>query len=87
MHQWDGSFGRRLIGRNLADCHFEVGADGVVRDRNTGFVVSGRFMRKVLLALCVEDRPYPIGRDDAVRRRSNRDLGRFLARVFRLPAG
>lgn len=85
VHQWDGSFGRRLIGRNLAGCDFEVGADGTVRDRNTGFIVSGALMRKLLLALCVEDRPYPIGRDDAVRRRSNRDLGRFLARVFRLP--
>jgi hypothetical protein len=32
--------------------------------------------------LCVEDRPYPIGRDDNVRAQSNRDLGRFLAKVF-----
>jgi dienelactone hydrolase len=82
VHQWDGAFGRRLIGRNLNDCDFEVEADGTVKDRNTGFVVSGPLMRKLLLALCVEDRPYPIGRDDEVRRKSNRDLGRFLARVF-----
>jgi dienelactone hydrolase len=82
VHQWDGSFGRRLIGRNLAECDFEVRDDGMVQDRNTGFVVTGPLMRKLLLALCVEDRPYPIGRDDAVRRKSNRDLGRFLARVF-----
>jgi len=82
VHQWDGAFGRRLIGRNLAGCDFEVGADGTVQDRNTGFVVSGPLMRKLLLALCVEDRPYPIGRDDEVRRQSNHDLGVFLARVF-----
>jgi dienelactone hydrolase len=82
VHQWDGAFGRRTIGRNLVDCDFEVRTDGTVQDRNTGFVVSGPFWRKISLALCVEDRPYPIGRDDAVRAQSNRDLGRFLARVF-----
>ena len=82
VHQWDGVFGRRLIGRNLAGCDFEVEADGTVKDRNTGFVVSGPLMRKLLLALCVEDRPYPIGRDDEVRRQSNYDLGVFLERVF-----
>ena len=82
VHQWDGSFARRLIGRNLAGCDYEVEEDGTVKDRNSGFVVSGPLMRKLTLALCVEDRPYPIGRDDEVRRKSNRDLGRFLARVF-----
>ncbi len=82
VHQWDGAFGRRLIGRNLAGCDFEVETDGTVKDRNSGFVVSGALMRKLLLGLCVEDRPYPIGRDDEIRRRSNHDLGRFLARVF-----
>lgn len=39
-----------------------------------------------LLGLCVADKPCPIGRDDGVRRQSNGDLGRFLARVFRLPS-
>lgn len=82
VHQWDGTFGHRLIGRNLVGCDFEVEDDGTVTDRNTGFVVSGSLMRKLLLAMCVEDRPYPIGRDDDVRRKSNHDLGRFLARVF-----
>jgi dienelactone hydrolase len=82
VHQWDGAFGRRLIGQNLAGCDFEVEGDGTVKDRNTAFVVSGPLMRKLLLGLCVEDRPYPIGRDDEVRRQSNHDLGRFLARVF-----
>jgi dienelactone hydrolase len=82
VHQWDGAFGRRLIGRNLAGCDFEVGAEGTVQDRNTGFVVSGPLMRKLMLGLCVEDRPYPIGRDDEIRRKSNHDLGVFLARVF-----
>ncbi|MGE0120488.1 MAG: dienelactone hydrolase family protein [Dongiaceae bacterium] len=87
VHQWDGSSGRRLIGRNLAGCDFVVRADGTVQDRNSGFVMTGSLMRKLLLSLCVEDRPYPLGRDDAVRRQSNNDLGRFLTRVFRLPAG
>jgi hypothetical protein len=39
-------------------------------------------MRKIILGLCTGSRPYPIGRDDAVRARSNRDFGAFLARVF-----
>jgi hypothetical protein len=45
--------------------------------------MSGPILRRVILAACVEDRPYLIGADDAVRARSNRDLGRFLDRVFR----
>jgi len=31
----------------------------------------------------VEDRPYLMGADEAVRARSNRELGRFLDGVFR----
>jgi dienelactone hydrolase len=82
VHQWDGAFGRRLIGRNLAPCRFDIEADGTVRDDRTGLPMSSPFWRKVELMLCVEDRPYPIGRDDNVRAQSNRDLGRFLAKVF-----
>ncbi len=86
VHQWDGAFGRRLIGRNVASCDFEVQRDGSVQDRGNGFVMSNQPMRELLLSMCVTDRPYPIGRDDAVRQQSDRDFGRFLARVFRLPS-
>ncbi|MGH6962428.1 MAG: dienelactone hydrolase family protein, partial [Dongiaceae bacterium] len=86
VHQWDGPFGRRLIGRNVAPCDFEVRRDGSVHDRGNGFVMNNQLARQFLLGLCVAEKPYPIGRDDAVRQRSNRDFGRFLARIFRLPS-
>jgi dienelactone hydrolase len=83
VHQWDGRFeGPRPIGRNLASCRFEVESDGTVRDRNTLIPMVDSFTRKIILGLCIEDEPYLIGRDDAVRARSNRDFGRFLARIF-----
>jgi hypothetical protein len=49
--------------------------------------MSGPFLRKVILGLCTGSRPYPIGRDDAVRAESNRDFGAFLTRVFSTPTG
>jgi dienelactone hydrolase len=82
VHQWDGAMSRRLIGRNLSACRFRVERDGTVRDRRTLLPMDGVFLRKVILALCVSSKPYPIGRDDAVRALSNRDFGRFLERVF-----
>ncbi|HJS84115.1 MAG TPA: dienelactone hydrolase family protein [Acetobacteraceae bacterium] len=82
VHQWDGGMPRQLIGRQLAGCRFRVERDGTVRDENTRLPMSGPFLRKVILGLCVGSRPYPIGRDDAVRAQSNRDFGAFLARVF-----
>jgi dienelactone hydrolase len=85
VHQWDGPFGRRLIGRNVVGCDFEVRRDGTVHDRSNGFVMTNPTTRELMLGLCVTEKPYPIGRDDAVRRQSNRDFGRFLARVFQLP--
>jgi dienelactone hydrolase len=85
VHQWDGPFGRRLIGRNVAACDFEVRRDGSIHDRSSGFVMANPTMREMLLGLCVTDKPYPIGRDDSVRQKSNRDFGRFLAHVFQLP--
>lgn len=87
VHQWDGGMARRLIGRQLAGCRFRVGRDGAVRDENTLLPMSGPFLRKIILGLCTGSRPYPIGRDDAVRARSNHDFGAFLARVFGAPAG
>ncbi|MBV9775641.1 MAG: dienelactone hydrolase, partial [Acetobacteraceae bacterium] len=68
--------------RQLAGCRFRVERDGTVRDENTHMPMSGPFLRKLILGLCVGSRPYPIGRDDAVRAQSNRDFGAFLARVF-----
>jgi dienelactone hydrolase len=82
LHQWDGGFGRRPIGRLLNRCRLRVDADGAVRDERTGLPMSGSFLRKVILALCVDDEPYMIGADEAVRARSNRDLGRFLDAAF-----
>ena len=82
VHQWDGSMTRRLIGRNLSSCSFTVEPNSVIRDDDTGMVMSGPFMRKLILLFCVSSRPYPIGRDDAVRAKSNHDFGRFLRQVF-----
>jgi dienelactone hydrolase len=86
VHQWDGAFARRPIGRNLRYCRLRVERDGTVRDRRTGLAMTGPFMRKVILGLCTLGAgPYPIGRDDRVRARSNADFGRFLAAVFAAP--
>ena len=87
VHQWDGLFERRLIGRNLTGCRLRVERDGTVRDRRTGLAMTGPFLRKVILALCVSSKPYPIGRDDRVRAMSNRDYGQFLSRVFAASGG
>jgi dienelactone hydrolase len=86
VHQWDGPFGRRLIARNVVACDFEVWRDGSVHGRNNGFVMSNQVTRELMLSMCVSEKPYPIGRDDAVRQQSNRDFGRFLARVLHLPS-
>lgn len=85
VHQWDGGMPRGVIGRQLGDCRFRVEPDGTVRDENTFLPMSGPFLRKIILGLCTGGKPYPIGRDDAVRAQSNRDFGRFLARVFGTP--
>ncbi len=82
VHQWDGPWARRLIGRNLSDCRFTVERDGTIRDDDTGLAMDSLLPRILILGLCVSGQPYPIGRDDAVRAQSNRDVGRFLARVF-----
>lgn len=83
VHQWDGRFtSEREIGRNLADCSFVVERDGTVRDRHWLLPMSNSFFRKVILALCADHDGYLIGRNDAIRARSNHDLGLFLDRVF-----
>jgi hypothetical protein len=45
--------------------------------------MSGPILRRAILAICVDDKPYMIGADDAVRARSNRDLGHFLDSIFK----
>jgi acetyl esterase/lipase len=83
VHQWDGGFERRPIGRNLAGCSLVVERDGTIRDRNTGLAMTGPFRRKIILGLCtLFAGPYPIGRDDRIRLQSDADWGRFLAEVF-----
>ena len=82
-HQWDGAVSRpREVGRTIAGCRLEVGADAVVRDLVTGLPMNGRIARQAVLALCVGDRGFVIGRDDAVRAQSNYLLTRFLGSLF-----
>ncbi|HEX2114911.1 MAG TPA: dienelactone hydrolase family protein [Alphaproteobacteria bacterium] len=82
-HQWDGGWSSvRRLGRTLDGCRLRVEADGTVRDRNTWLPMVDSFMRKIILGLCSNSDGYLIGRDDAVRARSNADLGRFLAEVL-----
>jgi hypothetical protein len=79
-HQWDGAFaGPRSIGRNLAGCSLRVGEDGGVVDMRTGLPMAGPMTRRLILGLCVDSEGYLIGRDDAVRARSNAAMGAFLA--------
>jgi dienelactone hydrolase len=86
LHQWDGGFGRRLIGRNLGGCSLRIERDGTIRDQRTGMAMTGPFSRKIILGLCtLFASPYPIGRDDAVRAQAVADWGRFLAAVFSAP--
>jgi len=83
VHQWDGRFGApRMIGRNLKGCGFHVARDGTVSDSFLPITMSDPFTRKLILAFCVAKDGYMIGRDDAVRERSNADLARFLEKVF-----
>jgi dienelactone hydrolase len=82
VHQWDGGMARQMIGRNLSGCNLRVERNGTIRDVRTSLPMSGPFLRKIILGLCVSSNPYPIGRDPAIRARSNRDFGQFLTRVF-----
>ena len=82
VHQWDGGFGQRLIGRQLAECSFTVKPDGTIHDNSLGFDMTNSSWRKVSLAYCTSGPGYPIGRDDVIREKSNRDFGRFLAKVL-----
>ena len=82
-HQWDGS---RSVPwrapRHLADCAMTVDRDGDVHDDRTHLPMSGPVTRQIILGLCSDDDGYLVARDDAVRERSNRDVGAFLSQVF-----
>ena len=82
VHQWDGGQPLRRIGRNLAPCDFRVERDLTIRDKSTVMAMSNSFVRRLILGMCTEAKPYPVGRDDAIRAKSNHDLGAFLMRVF-----
>lgn len=83
VHQWDGSFrGPRPIGRTMTGCSFRVASDGRVWSRNIYLPVTDPLLRRMALGLCVDSEGYLIGRDEAVREKSNVELGRFLERVF-----
>jgi dienelactone hydrolase len=79
-HQWDGS---RTVPwrapRHLADCAVTVDADGDVYDDLTHLPMMGPTTRRIILGLCSDGEGYLVARDDAVRERSNQDLGRFLS--------
>jgi dienelactone hydrolase len=85
LPQWDGGPPRRMIGRSLSDCNFRVERNGTIRETDSHLTLSGPLVRKTALALCTfGEGEYPIGRDDAVWRQSNHDLGAFLDRLFSL---
>jgi dienelactone hydrolase len=82
-HQWDGRrSGPRPIGRNLAPCDYRVDSRGIAWDRNTYLPISNRFLRQASLGLCSDSDGYLIGRDDAVRAKSNAELTGFLEEVY-----
>ncbi|MCB9949253.1 MAG: dienelactone hydrolase family protein, partial [Rhodospirillaceae bacterium] len=83
-HQWDGRAAPpREVGRTIAGCRLQVGADAVVRDLDTGLPMTGRLARQAILGLCAGSGGFVIGRDDAVRARSNAVLADFLAPILR----
>lgn len=56
VHQWDGAFASRLIGRNLAGCSRRVERDGTIRDTCTGLAMSG-FSRAKLSSASARSEP------------------------------
>lgn len=83
FHQWDGAWeGPFEIGRSLAACRFRVSRNGIARDRRTYLPMTAPWLRRIILGLCADSNGYKIGRDDRVRAKSNRDVGRFLAAAF-----
>ena len=89
-HQWDGNAGRPDApvrrASNLAPCRFEVERDATIRDLKSGLQMSNTFFRKLIFAICRDGGGYLQARDDTIRVKSNRDVGRFLAEAFRIGA-
>jgi len=86
-HQWDGRFaGPYRIGRNLAPCRILVQRNGTVRESFSWLPMVDPFTRRLILGLCSDAEGYMVGRDDAVRARSNEALDAFLEDVFDLRA-
>ncbi|MEO1192126.1 MAG: dienelactone hydrolase family protein [Pseudomonadota bacterium] len=83
MHQWDGRARSPWRPRyTLAPCAYRLQASGRGIDESTGLGISSPFLRRASLALCASDSGYLIGRDDAVRLESNREVAEFLTGVF-----
>jgi dienelactone hydrolase len=82
-HQWDGN---RTVPwrapRHLANCAVTVDAEGDVYDDRTHLPMVGPTTRRIILGLCSDADGYLVARDDAVRARSNQDLGAFLQPLF-----
>jgi len=87
-HQWDG---RRTVPwrapRHLADCAVTVDTDGDVHDDRTHLPMMGPTTRRIILGLCSDGDGYLVHRNDAIRARSNHDVGRFLDEVLAPPRG
>jgi len=85
-HQWDGSTGSMDSpvhrGMNLSSCRFTVEQGGAARDARTGVAMSNVFWRRIILGLCLDRDGYQQARNDAVRLKSNAEVGGFLARAF-----
>jgi hypothetical protein len=58
-----------------------------VYDDRTHLPMMGPTTRRIILGLCSDGDGYLVARDDAVRERSNRDLGAFLQPLFRPSEG
>lgn len=83
MHQWDGRASRPWRpSYTLAPCAYRLESDGRGVDENTGLPISSPLLRRGSLSLCASSEGYLIGRDDAVRAKSNRALAGFLSKVL-----
>lgn len=86
-HQWDGNLDTPWRApRGLRDCDFLVTKENRTRGQVLGSLLSlpmtDTLSRKVLLGMCSDSDGYLIGRDAAVRARSNAELGRFLNKAL-----
>lgn len=81
-HRWDGSSRRWHASRHIADCRLRIDRANGVTDLRTGLPMAGPVTRRLILAACANAEGYWIGGDEAVRRRSNAALARFLNPVL-----